>query len=171
MLAWSKREVHRDAASASSEGKDYEFCRHGRGGGSEAPALNQNLGQMKRHVNFRVGFRVSTLKPTDIEAGRDCHGKEIKRRGSSDQSQEAKPVIYLREHPKGIIINVTNAKAIANDLGEDETEWTGRAAGSHAHRDADPEIRRTGRRDPHEGGTKEEGAAYRDRRSKTIMKN
>ena len=40
--------------------------------------------------------------------------------------QDAKPVIYFREHPKGVVMNVTNAKSVAKDLGEDETKWIGK---------------------------------------------
>ena len=27
--------------------------------------------------------------------------------------------------PKGVVLNVTNTKSVAKDLGEDETKWTG----------------------------------------------
>ena len=40
--------------------------------------------------------------------------------------QDAKSVIYFREHPKGVVLNVTNAKSVGKDLGEDETKWTGK---------------------------------------------
>jgi F0F1-type ATP synthase alpha subunit len=40
--------------------------------------------------------------------------------------QEEKPVIYFREHAKGVILNITNAKAIAQVFGDEESTWPGK---------------------------------------------
>jgi hypothetical protein len=41
------------------------------------------------------------------------------------EEQELKPVIYFDEHPKGVVLNVTNAKALMAGYGDDESLWTG----------------------------------------------
>src|SRR6476469_10432174 len=70
-------------------------------------------------------FPSKYLKASDITAGDIVTVKEV-RDELVGPEQDAKPVIYFREHQKGVFMNVTNAKSIAKDLGEDETEWTGK---------------------------------------------
>ena len=40
--------------------------------------------------------------------------------------QDELPVLYVREHPKGIVLNRTNAVTLEKLLGEDETAWGGK---------------------------------------------
>jgi hypothetical protein len=70
-------------------------------------------------------FPSKYLKASDITAGDIVTVKEV-RDELVGPEQDAKPLIYFLEHPKGVVMNVTNAKSIAKDLGEDETAWTGK---------------------------------------------
>jgi hypothetical protein len=70
-------------------------------------------------------FPSKYLKASDIAPGEVVTVREV-RDELVGPEQDAKPVIYFHEHPKGVVMNVTNAKSIAKDLGEDETEWAGK---------------------------------------------
>ena len=45
----------------------------------------------------------------------------------SDQNQETKPILYLRGAQKGIVLNKTNAEALAIVLGDETDGWPGHA--------------------------------------------
>ena len=70
-------------------------------------------------------FPSKYLKGDDIEAGETVTIKEV-RDELVGSTQEVKPVVYLHEHERGIILNKTNAKALVKDLGDDEKVWPGR---------------------------------------------
>ena len=70
-------------------------------------------------------FPSKFLKGEDIEAGETVTIKEV-RDELVGSPQEAKPVVYLHEHNKGVVLNKTNAKALVKDLGDDEKVWPGR---------------------------------------------
>ena len=70
-------------------------------------------------------FPSKFLKGDDIEAGETVTIKEV-RDELVGSPQEAKPVVYLHEHNKGVVLNKTNAKALVKDLGDDENAWPGR---------------------------------------------
>lgn len=40
--------------------------------------------------------------------------------------QDNKPVMYLEEHERGIVLNKTNARAVVKVYGDDETTWPGK---------------------------------------------
>ena len=42
------------------------------------------------------------------------------------KDQELKPVLYIEEYDRGIILNKTNARTLARILGDDETLWQGK---------------------------------------------
>ena len=42
------------------------------------------------------------------------------------QDQVSKPVVYLVEYDRGIILNVTNAETLVKAFGDDESDWTGK---------------------------------------------
>ena len=67
------------------------------------------------------------LGATDITEGEVVTIKEIKDEPVG-QTQEIKPVLYLREYEKGLILNITNAKEIAKLYGDDDPykDWPGR---------------------------------------------
>jgi hypothetical protein len=70
-------------------------------------------------------FPSKFLKGEDIEAGETVTIKEV-RDELVGSPQEAKPVVYLHEHARGIILNKTNARALVKDLSDDEKVWPGR---------------------------------------------
>ena len=76
-------------------------------------------------MSILARFPSKYLKASDITAGDVVTVKEV-RDELVGPEQDAKPVIYFREHPKGVVMNVTNAKSVAKDLGEDETKWIGK---------------------------------------------
>ena len=67
-------------------------------------------------------FPTKYLKGDDIEAGETVTIKEI-RDELVGSTQEVKPVVYLHEHERGIILNKTNAKSLVKVFGDDETTW------------------------------------------------
>ena len=42
------------------------------------------------------------------------------------KDKENKPVLYFTKGPKGLVLNVTNAKAIAKTYADDTAAWTGK---------------------------------------------
>ena len=42
------------------------------------------------------------------------------------KDKEKKPVLYFNKGSKGLVLNVTNAKAIAKTYGDDTANWTGK---------------------------------------------
>jgi hypothetical protein len=40
--------------------------------------------------------------------------------------QDSKPILFLEEYDRGIVLNKTNAKAIVKAYGDDETTWPGK---------------------------------------------
>ena len=70
-------------------------------------------------------FPSKFLKGEDTVAGETVTIKYV-RDELVGNPQEAKPVVYLHEHDKGIILNKTNAKALVKVLGDDETTWPGK---------------------------------------------
>ena len=65
------------------------------------------------------------LKGPDIEAGEVVTITHVtdERVG---EDQELKPVLYIEEYDRGIILNKTNARTLARILGDDETLWPGK---------------------------------------------
>ena len=70
-------------------------------------------------------FKNRFLKAENIEAGETVTVKDV-RDELVGNPQEAKPVVYLHEYDKGIILNKTNAKALVKVFGDDETTWPGK---------------------------------------------
>jgi hypothetical protein len=70
-------------------------------------------------------FPSKYLKAEDIEDGELVTIGEITVE-KVGQAQEEKPVIHFAEHKKGVILNVTNAKAIAKLYGDEEDDWKGK---------------------------------------------
>jgi hypothetical protein len=64
-----------------------------------------DLGGQPRVVNVR------TCVMEELGQGRD---------------KEKKPVLYFDKGQKGLVLNVTNAKAIAKTYGDDTSNWTGK---------------------------------------------
>ena len=71
-------------------------------------------------------FPSKYLKHDDIEDGETVTITEVKVEEVGQDKQE-KPVVYFYEHPKGAILNVTNARAIAKVYGDEEADWPGRS--------------------------------------------
>ena len=64
--------------------------------------------------------KLKTLKPARPSTVKDVRDELV------GNPQEAKPVVYLDEYDKGIILNKTNAKALVKVFGDDETTWPGK---------------------------------------------
>ena len=70
-------------------------------------------------------FPSKYLKPHDIEDGEIVTIKAVMvERVGVDQ--EEKPIVFFNEHDKGVILNKTNAEAIAKVFGEEEDDWPGK---------------------------------------------
>ena len=65
------------------------------------------------------------LKPADFTDGDVVMIKKVVVEVVGQDGSE-KPVIYFKEHAKGSVLNVTNAREIAGVYGEDEGIWTGK---------------------------------------------
>ena len=65
------------------------------------------------------------MKGDDIEPGETVTIKEV-RDELVGMDQDCKPVMYLEEYDRGIVLNKTNAKAVVRVYGDDETTWPGK---------------------------------------------
>ena len=76
-------------------------------------------------MSIMARFPDNYLKGPDIEVGEVVTITHVKdERVGKDQ--ELKPVLYVEEYKRGIILNKTNAKALVRILGDDETLWPGK---------------------------------------------
>ena len=53
---------------------------------------------------------------------RTCVQEEL----GQGKDKEKKPVLYFSKGPKGLVLNITNARVIANAYGDDTANWTGK---------------------------------------------
>jgi hypothetical protein len=98
------------------------LCRRRRAGGFQrAASTRKDSNEMAIMSKFKNRF----LKAENIEAGETVTVKDV-RDELVGNPQEAKPVVYLDEYDKGIILNKTNAKALVKVFGDDETTWPGK---------------------------------------------
>jgi hypothetical protein len=70
-------------------------------------------------------FPSKYLKGDDIEPGETVTIKEV-RDELVGMDQDGKPFLYLEEYKRGIVLNKTNATAVARTYGDDETTWPGK---------------------------------------------
>jgi hypothetical protein len=70
-------------------------------------------------------FPSKFLKGDDIEPGEVCTIKRV-RDELVGADQDSKPVVYLEEYDRGIVLNKTNAGNLARVFGDDETKWPGK---------------------------------------------
>jgi hypothetical protein len=70
-------------------------------------------------------FPSKYLKGDDIEVGETVTIKRV-RDELVGRDQDAKPVIYFDEHDRGIVLNLTNAKALVKVFGDEEDSWAGK---------------------------------------------
>ena len=70
-------------------------------------------------------FPSKYLKADDVEDGETVTIKEVMVEAVG-MDQEDKPVIYFDEHPKGCILNKTNAQSVAKVYGDEEDDWFGK---------------------------------------------
>jgi hypothetical protein len=70
-------------------------------------------------------FPSQYLKGDDIEPGETVTIKVV-RDELVGMDQESKPVLYLDEYERGIVLNKTNARSLVKVYGDDETTWPGK---------------------------------------------
>ncbi len=79
-------------------------------------------------------MRISESYPSKYLKAADLDGQDrtvtisscVKELIGQGVDQEPKPVVYFNGGKKGLILNVTNARAIAEDYGDDTETWPGR---------------------------------------------
>ena len=76
-------------------------------------------------MSMLAKFPSKFLKGDDIEPGEIVTIKEV-RDELVGTDQDCKPVMYLNEHDRGIVLNRTNARALVKVLGDDEKTWPGK---------------------------------------------
>ena len=78
-------------------------------------------------MNINQAFPSKYLKAADLQ-GRSYTmviGHVSMENVGTDQSQEVKPILYLRGAHKGIVLNKTNAEALSIPLGPETDAWPG----------------------------------------------
>lgn len=92
--------------------------------GSSSPARTHH----KEHkVNINQAFPSKWLKADDCEDGDLVLTiKRVTQEEVGKDDMEVKPVVYFRETEKGLVLNKTNAKTIANLHGPETDEWKGK---------------------------------------------
>ena len=79
-------------------------------------------------VKISAAFPSSYLKCADLGGQprvvnvRTCVMEEL----GQGRDKEKKPVLYFDKGQKGLVLNLTNAKAIAKTYGDDTSNWTGK---------------------------------------------
>jgi len=76
-------------------------------------------------MSMLAKFPSKFLKGDDIEPGEIVTIKEV-RDELVGMEGDCKPVMYLNEHARGIVLNKTNARVLVNVFGDDELTWPGR---------------------------------------------
>jgi hypothetical protein len=76
-------------------------------------------------MSIKSFFPSNFLKPSDITVDEVVTIKEV-RPELVGREREERPVLYLREYSRDIVLNKTNAETIAAVYGDDETTWTGK---------------------------------------------
>ena len=76
-------------------------------------------------------MRISQAFPSDYIKSSDLNGREVRvvikkvRIEEVGREKEERPVIYFEGKEKGMVLNKTNANAIATAFGDDTDDWTG----------------------------------------------
>ncbi len=79
-------------------------------------------------------MRISEAYPSKYLKAADLDGQDrtvsiracIQEELGQGSEMEVKPVLYFDGGPKGLVLNKTNAQAIAEDYGDDTEAWAGR---------------------------------------------
>lgn len=75
-------------------------------------------------------MRVSDAFPSKYIAATDLDGKNLRVVISSVEIEklgdDAKPIVYFQHQKKGMVLNKTNARKIADTYGDDMDDWIGR---------------------------------------------
>ena len=76
-------------------------------------------------------MRISQAFPSDYIKSSDLNGREVRvviekvKIEEVGREKEERPVIYFEGKEKGMVLNKTNANAIATAFGDDTDDWTG----------------------------------------------
>ena len=79
-------------------------------------------------MNIDQSFPSNYVKASDLNGKpslltiRTCVLEEL----GQGRDKEKKPVLYFSKGPKGLVLNVTNARVIAKAYGDDTANWTGK---------------------------------------------
>jgi hypothetical protein len=65
-------------------------------------------------------LKAADIKPNEIVTIKYVKDEPVGR------EQEVKPVVFVAEYDRGIILNKTNAQAIVDGYGDDEVKWKGK---------------------------------------------
>ncbi len=79
-------------------------------------------------------MRISQEYPSKYFKAGDLGGQDrtvriracVKEELGQGSEKESKPVLYFEGHTKGVVLNKTNAVAVAEAYGDDTEAWTGR---------------------------------------------
>ena len=82
--------------------------------------LNEEL-----QMNINEAFPSSYLKADDLQ-GKRIKAKLDRVEQGDEQSTGGKPVLYFEGKEKGMVLNKTNAMALAGDFGPDTDTWKGK---------------------------------------------
>ena len=76
-------------------------------------------------------MKISQAFPSDYIRSSDLNGREVRvvikkvKIEEVGREKEERPVIYFEGKEKGMVLNKTNANAIATAFGDDTDDWTG----------------------------------------------
>lgn len=78
-------------------------------------------------MRISSAFPSKYLKASDIPDGREVHLKiDTVQIESMETTGDEKPVLYFIDREKGLVLNKTNADAIASVMGDDTDQWRGK---------------------------------------------
>lgn len=75
------------------------------------------------------------MKAEDFEEGEvrvlTIRNVEMEELGTNEKKKETKPVVSFRDHAKELVLNKTNAAAVAKLYGDDSDDWIGKKIALH----------------------------------------
>ena len=89
------------------------FCRCRRAAGFQTRGTKPKQKELNECLSC-LDFRSKFLKGDDIEAGETVTIKDV-RDELVGKDRKLKPVLYMEEYDRGIILNKTNARALVKD--------------------------------------------------------
>lgn len=112
------------------------FINHGGFCETKQAAIIKELDELKERITMDIfGTELFPYLQGEMFGGKDVTMtiKAVKiEEVVNDRGKEKKPTVYFKERPKGLILNKTNAKAIARLYGRETNDWIGKTITMYA---------------------------------------